>query len=670
MLLLKRFLGNATPQRSLGLPSILGSVCVLVCVCFVASTFAQEPAHPTLLFDKNDLETLRAAVKSGWMKDAFGFMQSRADEYMAVSVDPYPMGQAKSTGRILNNQVSTLALTGLLTGDQRYCDHAVNMLVSAAKQKDVNYFVDLNHHLSVGDGAHAYAMGYDWLWEYMDQDQRKLLRNEIRSLGEWLYADSITGRGYGSFVPQNLSCNHNSVLHGGLGLCSLVLNENPQWLERAAKFVRGYLEHSIDQTGYSYEGVSYYGYGTWGAVPFGVAFLRAGHGDVFQKIKTLPKVPEYYLRQMVPGGGELVSMNDSPARIGSAGGLMYLISRYQDRIGLWTWLALHGKEGDGGFGDYPENYDSHRSDGASLPYTLLFVDPSLQPQSPKEADLELFKYFKSGRVSFRSGWGKLDALATFTCGFDRHRGHNHRDENSFTFFSRGERFAIDPGYDPKETRAHNTVLIDGMGQGKDKEEYDVYGKTKSFRDYDSAWLVTGEAADAFPDSMQVSKARRQFLFVNAEVPYIVIADEIKTKLGPTNYTWLFHTDRSNKIAIVQKKNAAYVKGSRRGAICKIEFIAPAEGLEISETNLKDETFERGGRTFRYDRFFKEIQAKHQADNGRSIVVIAAADRVKELPRVRSKGTPDDMWLEVRSGKTRVDTLRVTPSRITLKKVQL
>lgn len=429
------------------------------------------------------------------------------------------------------------------------------------------------------------------------------------------------------------------------------------------KYVNGYLKHSIDNSGYSYEGVSYYGYGSWSAMPFGVAARRAGLPDIFKDARKLPLVPEYYLRQVVPWGSELVSMNDSPDRIGSAGGVMYLISRFQDRVGLWAWLKLHGRDGDGSFGDYPADYRRHRSDGASLPYTLLFADPTL---SPADAGMPLQKFFKSGRASFRSGWGDLDAMATFTSGFDLHRGHNHRDENSFTFFARGERFAIDPGYNPNQTRAHNTVLINETGQQRDPDQYDTYGKTKSFREFDSAWLITGEAAEAFPTDANVTKARRQFLFVDAEVPYLVIADDLKTRSRDNQYSWLLHTDPQNTVAIVENKNAAFIKGNRREAICRIDFISPAKGLKISDVDLSNETFDRNGREYRYDRYFKEIRADSKANDGHFITLISAADSVKDLPKFRSKGTAGNMWLEVVTPPNRVDRIHITRGRITIK----
>lgn len=627
---------------------------------------AEEPEHPSLLFNLSDIEELKHHVKSGWMKDAFRVMHQQADEFLNKSTNPYSLNGAKSSGRVLNNLVSTLALTGWISGEERYCKKAVDILVAWASQSDVDYFVELNHHLSVGDGAHAYAMGYDWLWVYMTEEERALIRNEILSFGGWLYDHSMEGRGYGDYSQQNLSCNHNTVMHGGLGLCALALGDDClTWRDRAERFVRGYLEHARDKTGYNFEGIGYYAYGSWGTVPFGVALERAGHSDIFSGVESLSQVPNYVLRQMVPSGEELVSMNDSPNRLGSSGGFMYLLSRFQSHVGLWAWLKLYGKEGDGYFGSYESGY---LGDAASIPYTLLFADPALEPVNPADIDLPLHTFFERGSASLRSGWGDLDAMATFTCGYDLHRGHNQRDENSFTFFARGERFAIDPGYDPVSSRCHNTVLVDGQGQGCDEGEYDVNGKIESVQEFDSAWAISGNATDAFPEVLQLKRARRQFLFVNADIPYLVIADDLeRMDAKTTEYTWLLHTDRMNKIGVDKRENTAYIKGSRRGAICMVRFVNPVKGLEISETNLKNEFFEGNGKTYKSAQYYKELRAECSAKIGRFITVIAAADQMDDLPEIRCKGGPTDMRLAVKSSDGRVDTVHITPETIDFEK---
>ncbi|MEO6150119.1 MAG: DUF4962 domain-containing protein, partial [Mucilaginibacter sp.] len=400
-------------------------------------------AYPSLLFSKDDLPAIRQKVQAGWLASSYAKIKAQADKFLLVKTNPYVQNNAVA-GRNMNVHINDLALTGYITNDSRYINKAIDIMCAAAKQWDPAFYDNLNPHLNVADAAHAYAIGYDWLYPYMTPDERTLIKNEIEEFGLWIYNCSLGGSAcYGDYGKANLSCNHNAVVHGALGLCALVLGDKPAWKDLAIAHIRGYFTNSLDDDGYNYEGLSYFGYGSLNSIPFSAALLRKGGPDLINESPRNKLVPNYILRQVLPWGSSLVTMNDSDPEIGSAGGLMHLIAKYHDRVGLWTWLRLMGPAGGGGNETYGIGNGTYLGNGSSVPYVIIFADKDLQPQSPAAAGLSPAYFFTSkganpgGRVSFRSGWGDLDALATFTSGPDRHRGHNHRDENSFTFYSLG-----------------------------------------------------------------------------------------------------------------------------------------------------------------------------------------------------------------------------------------
>ena len=90
--------------------------------------------------------------------------------------------------------------------------------VSAAEQSSAAEYAATNDHLSVGDGGHAFAMAYDWLWPYLTGEQRKLLRDKVEDFGAWLYRCWGSGKTYPWYTPRELSCNHNPVVDGGLDM--------------------------------------------------------------------------------------------------------------------------------------------------------------------------------------------------------------------------------------------------------------------------------------------------------------------------------------------------------------------------------------------------------------------------------------------------------------------
>lgn len=625
-----------------------------------------EPVHPSLLFSDKDVPALKEKVQQGWCKDALAVLKSHADEYMSVGTNPYAFSSKVHSnqwaGRVLNQHVSTLTMVGLLTDEKKYIDKAVEIAVAAAAQATAKEFATYNDHLSVGDGGHAFAMAYDWLYAYLTDEQRVLLRSKVEEFGAWLYDFSLPQKARRDPMnPTDLSCNHNPVVNGALGLCGLVLGDKPEWVELATKYVRGYYKYSRDDTGYNYEGLGYYCYGAWGADIYSWALKRSGGGDLLAEDPKNKLVPRYFLYQIAPWGGECVTMNDSNQPDG-AGAMMYTIADNKDGVGLWTWLRLWGPEGTKTYSDGPGI--------ASLAYALIFADPALKPVHPAEAKMPLNFVFSGGRGSFRSSWtDDLAGMATFTCGFDQHRGHNHKDENSFTFFARGETFVIDPGYQPYDTHSHNTVLVDGQLQHRTGSQYDVNGRMIGSKDFGEAWSISGDAKDAFAPDVGLAKAVRHLLFVKADSPYLVIADDYQKKdAAEGQYTWLLHTDPRNSFKIGSKPGEATIVGSRRKAICRVQFLHPAEGLTISESDLTMRSIQRSFATGKIvtsrpaqscAKFFKELQAVARAANPHFVAVLTAADSEADLPVVSSQGEPEKMTITVKQKTGRTDTIRLT-----------
>ncbi len=616
--------------------------------------------HPSLFFVASDIPALREKVQFGWLHEAFVKMKANADLYRMVSTDPYPMSGPSNgdatAGRAINERVNTLALTGMILNEPTYINKAIDICMAAVAQTSVKDFDRYNGHLAIGDALHAYAVAYDWLYDYMTNSQRTALYAEIMEFGDWMYAYSMSGKGYGAYDPVPLSCNHNVVCHGGLGLAAVATSSHPEWLHRAVIFVEGYFYYARDATGCNYEGLGYFGYGSQNAVTFSVAYKRATGNDLIAAQKKNALIPEWVLRFMQPWGSSMVALNDSPERIGTSGGLMQLINQNQDGVGLWTWLKMYGSGGDGTYGGPNSAYIG---DGCTIPYDILFADSNLKPVSPKDAGLPLGKFFARGSGSFRSSWEDDAALATFTCGFDQHRGHNHRDENSFTFSAFGKYFVIDPGYIPSETRCHNTVLVNGIGQDHETNEYDVCGTMLDRKDFGPAWYMKGDATVAYRDFLNLDHAVRKFLFVKAPQPYIIVSDDI-TKNSTADFTWLLHTKTNNVITMGSSADEFYIRGPETtSAVCFVKFLNPAEGLTIEESNLAGQTFVSRGTTYSCSKFFKEVHADYNGINPKFTAILIAAKSMSDLPQIRCIPGEEGLVVNVRFQNGMEDRITVT-----------
>lgn len=604
-----------------------------------------DSPHPTLLFEMREVPALRDKVRSDPVaRGAFEQMRRRADGFLLVDTTSYVFHGAVA-GRALTTQALNLAMAGYVTGDRRYLDKAAAIVCAAAGQSDVEDFAELNGALAVADAAHGYAMGYDWLYPFLTDEQRALIREEIRSFGEWLYEHSQTDF-WGEDEPRRMAHNWNGVTHGGLGLAALALGDEQNWLDRAIERVRAYLEHSVDETGACYEGVSYMGYGLQNVVPMAVVLARQGGPDLLAEAPTVRLAPEYVLWQVLPGGGRIAPINQCAETLHPSAGVFRIISKFGDPIGLWGWLRLFGPDGDGTYGA-----SSWLGGGCALPYAVLWADASVAPQSPADAGLPLSRFFARGQVSARDGWGPLDTLVTFTSGKGIPGIWNQGDENSFTFYSRGEQFAIDPGAGWGKTAEHNAILIDGEGQGSDGGPAAVQGKVVTAEDRGTSVYVLGDATAAYRARQPILRARRQLLFVRAPEPYLLIADDIQKDEAEHEYYWLLYSAEGNQLEIGPDGSSGYVQGAGRGARCQVRFLWPESDLSVEGTLARDK--------------LPLLTATAAAVNPRFVVLLVAVDQGEEPPEVACQGAPPAMRIEIRFADGTQDALALVNDNIEL-----
>ena len=353
---------------------------------------------------------------------------------------------------------------------------------------------------------------------------------------------------------------------------------------------------------------------------------------------------------MLPGGGTIVPINQCAHTLHPSPGVFYLTGKFQDPVGLWGWLRLFGPQGDGTYGA-----SSWLGGGCALPYVLLWADPSLSPTSPAESGAPLSRFFARGQVSARDGWAALDTLVTFTSGKGIPGIWNQGDENSFTFYSRGEQFAIDPGAAWGKTSEHNAVLIDGEGQGSDGGPAAVQGKIVKAEDRGGAVYVLGDATAAYRSRQPVLHARRQLMLVRGAQPYVLIVDDIRKDQNQHTYSWLLHSAEGNRLEGDPDSNSARIIGAARGATCHIRFLRPESGLTLQSTLARDK--------------LPLLTATTTAANPRFVVLLVAADVGEQAPEVVLEGVPPDARVRVRFADGTQDLLALRVDDIELTRTQ-
>ena len=133
--------------------------------------------HPRLILTEADFERIRTtddpvynAAKACAIEWADEFLETEPLEYNI------PDGiRLLDVSRGVLRRVKNLAMAYKITGDERYAERTWREMAKAASFKDWNPY----HHLDVGEMTFALALGYDWLYGYLNDEQRRIIRHAI-----------------------------------------------------------------------------------------------------------------------------------------------------------------------------------------------------------------------------------------------------------------------------------------------------------------------------------------------------------------------------------------------------------------------------------------------------------------------------------------------------------
>ena len=136
-------------------------------------------AHPRLLATTDDFAQLKQRIAADPQLESWhAKLQAQAQEMLSQPPSRYeiPDGlRLLATSRRVVQRIYTLALLKRLDGDQRYAERAWQELDAAAKFQDWNP----RHFLDTAEMTHAFAIGYDWLYDSWTPEQRATLQQAM-----------------------------------------------------------------------------------------------------------------------------------------------------------------------------------------------------------------------------------------------------------------------------------------------------------------------------------------------------------------------------------------------------------------------------------------------------------------------------------------------------------
>lgn len=531
--------------------------------------------HPYMMYSKEEIPALKKKIESGMSERAFKKMKATANSFLGIGLP----GHIDVGGRMMQHYVAVLGITGMLTGENRYTDKAIDLVMKCIEAdydcipKDNAVSADLQGYgLGAADYAHMYALAYDLLYERMTDEQRVTLRATVERFGKWIYEMSPISP-WGENNENRMAWNWSAVTHGALGMCAMALGDKPEWLQLALDRTLGYYRYAVDSTGAAMEGLHYIGHGLNTLTPFDHAVYRLTEFELMDSCPGIQQLPYWSMYMTLPTGGGQVAIGQGNI-IDAYSTTYYIINRYKQSDALWGWENTYNLSDNTGFREEaPRN-------GWSMPAIILFEDQSLKPVEPTSENNPLIKTFEKGVVIARDSWEKDASMATFTCGYGYQGCWNHPDDNSFTFYAKGESFVIDLGAGHLNSSDHNVVLADGQGMDYVGGSTMREGKMKINQILENGALYLCGNNQSSYLNLGFSVSIRQFVYSGGDTPYVIIFDYAK-KYGTVTYSTNFYTKSGNIVKIAEDGSYATIEGGANHELCYVFAYTP-EGVTFSK----------------------------------------------------------------------------------------
>jgi hypothetical protein len=446
--------------------------------------------------------------------------------------------------------------------DPRYLEAARHWLLTIIKYDPWGYtFRTPNVDLPPAHLLYAVAFAYDTLYNQLTIAERDAVRAKLARQARLMYQ-------FFQYKPRkkySYSQNHTFIPMAGLGVAAFALMGEEPEAEEWARLARAVFDRVLTTFGTDgcyYEGFHYNVFSVHWIVRYLDALEHTTGEDLYPRMREQFLPLKYYVaHSILPDGLNVFDFGDTGRgaadrnksannKLNTSYEVLYrLAAKYNDSEaqGIADWLRLNLKTTT-----WEKAWAFHAHDSRIRATPMSSVPASY--------------YFRDNETVFwRSNWDTSATAFAFRCGppeghhatdlskllpdWRQSTGHAHPDANGFIIYSHGKYLTGDTGYSGvKQTKHHNTILVDGRGQEKDGRHEvfkDVpYERLNKLRLADlwstpEYFYARGLAAPAYFSDLNMERFDRHLLFVAPE--YFIVWDELAA-YGPHVYTWLINAD--------------------------------------------------------------------------------------------------------------------------------
>lgn len=504
-------------------------------------------------------------------------LYKQADQYHLLEL---PTVHPQESTTYMGIAIVNLALAYRLGGKRQYLEDAKRFMDTVISYETWGNAHLVNVDLSASWILFGLSLGYDWLKEDLDLNEKKRIREKISHHARIIY--DYRRKTYGQGWSTNFYQNHNWINMTGLATAGYVLAKEDimanTYIEEAKENFSRVFSY-LPEDGSNYEGVAYWRYGGMWLFVYAHLLKIQEKINYFENSGYLRNTFYYRLYQSSGDYSQQLNFGDSHDRHSSHPPCVYYktAAEYQDgyaqRYGnlvLERFLQEEAKQSKVKPGILPE-----------AAFEFLWYEPTVEERSLTE--LPLVRCFGDlGLLCVRENWEEDSKVFAIKCGYPggkkqwetgwrllREEGihcfslsHHHPDNLSYVFARGREYLTCEDGYNRNILpENHNVILVDGqytdvsnvndvyvesikkrLAQNETEEEIERYyaGKMTAFKQEKNLIIYRAETAGIYPKELQMEEVSR--LFVTDGLAFWVFVDICRSRL-PHIYQIISNTDQ-------------------------------------------------------------------------------------------------------------------------------
>lgn len=521
--------------------------------------------HPRIMATPDTFRELKENIETDeFLQKVYQSIKAAAESYMDQPVQAYNVNNAAGQ-RLLDisrktlDRVSNLSFMYQMTGEERYAERAWQELYTATYYPDWNEI----HFLDVAEMSAAFAIGYDWLYSWLNDDQKQRMRTAMINYGLNKimddYEDNVRTRTYYWSTVEKPN-NWTFVCNGGLAMAAAAIFDDEaeelcgKVLENGLVNVRRALKLFAPSGSYG-EGSNYWNYATR-YFAFYISTLQSAFGSDlgYFDVPGMRNTVEFVESMNGPAGYYNFSDSGTVTSVMRPAQMML----FGDRLNK-PYLGAN-RINDILQGKYSGGWED-----------MLYY----QKSGSGEKQMPLDKYSDIVEtMSMRSSYND-DALYLGFHNGDNGESHSHLDLGGFILDSQGERFIMDLGYDDYNlpnysncyrvrAEGHNTLVIN-PDENPDQSPTAI-AKIVRYESKSKGAYAIADLTEAY--GTKANKVQRGIMMTEGRGA-IVISDELDLA-EPSEVYWFAHTDASDIKLSDDGKTAILTK---RGKKLKAEVLS-------------------------------------------------------------------------------------------------